>query len=144
MAGLKKVWGCEIRQGNVRNAKTAIERVYQSMVCPHYLLASTLTLVHADVKHVARLPADATVIFCFWEANFRDGESDLKKKIGELASKCPGFRMLCVVQSGRGWTKESLAEHVHEDCCFPKMTCAWNGPVRMSNDTFQAFILTKM
>lgn len=137
MLGFKSVWGCEHSYERASNAKTAIQRTYREMVCPSYLLSTSLHLIHACLFDVKKLPLRAAVIFSFWETI----PLPTKKRMGYLASRSASFRMLCIVQFGTAVGR--LEDDLHSEFGFPRMKCMWNGPVRTSNQKFTCYILVK-
>lgn len=96
MLGLEAVWGCEDDWGKVYKADTALRRTYESMLCPEYIIHNVFEIVHAAAESFAMLPTGASVIYTFWQGLKRAH----KKHIGELAKKCPSFKLLCIVQNG--------------------------------------------
>jgi hypothetical protein len=140
MLSIKDVWGCEFEKIKVLKGKESLLRVYAKIDCPFHVLISTVTYIHKHVEGVASLPPGASVMFSFWQ-----GMNDqAKSHMGMLASACPTFRLLCIVQKGGGVSMATMARMLQE-YNFPRMLCVKMFTVTASgsNEQFQAYICHK-
>ena len=140
MLAIKDVWGCEFEKIKVVKGKESLLRVYGKIDCPSHVIKSTFTYLHKHVEGVASLPLGASVMFSFWQ-----GMNDqAKSHMGMLASACPTFSLLCIVQKGSGVSRALMARML-QGYKFPPMICVKMFTVTASgsNEQFQAYICLK-
>lgn len=135
MLGQKHVWGCESGTKQCRDARTAITRLYESMICPPWIEGTMFNFVHALVTEVPALPQGASILYLFWE-----GMNDsAKERIGVLAKACPTLRMVCLIQHGT----PDIARTLVDKWGFPEMECVKKRTVAYAKEKFQGYILIK-
>lgn len=105
-----------------------------------YMRDTGLQYIAKQLESITSLPQGAMVIFSFWQGI----SSKALSYLGQLASACDTFKVLCFVENGHGGTPENKADWVHSELNFPKMTVHRTIPVTANGgNRFTTYILVK-
>lgn len=141
-------WGVESDELKLSKARTACSRALRTYGEKHGGLTHAMqevqaTYINVPVEEVTALPEGATAIFSFWQGV----SMAALEHVGMLASACPTFKALCLVERGSGIDPDSVASWVHEELRFPPLKLHTHFGVAAgggSKSKYTAYVLLKV